>query len=89
MTAARRHPASLPSVERWYDLLTAATCGSLNELRRTFPTADQVGNTLIFNIAGNNFRLLGCVDWADRRVFFRELLTHAQYDKINPEHLCP
>ncbi|MDM8563393.1 type II toxin-antitoxin system HigB family toxin [Candidatus Marithioploca araucensis] len=31
---------------------------NFNELRATFPTADQVGNLIVFNIAGNKYRLI-------------------------------
>lgn len=87
--AARRHPRSIGSVERWHDLIVEVECRSLAGLRKTFPSADQVGNTLIFNIAGNAYRLACCVDWIAQRLFFRVLLTHAEYDRTNLEALCP
>jgi mRNA interferase HigB len=62
---------------RWLTVITAAECGSLLDIRMFYPSADQVGKTLIFNLGGNKYRLLSCVSWELRRLFFRALLTHA------------
>jgi mRNA interferase HigB len=69
-------------------VITAAECGSLTDLRKFYPSADQVGKTLIFNIGGNKYRLLCCVSWELKRLFFRVLLTHAEYDRTDLEALC-
>ena len=69
--------------------MAAAECGSLADIRKFYPSADQVGKTLIFNIGGNNYRLLCCVSWELRRLFFRALFTLAEYDRVNVEAICP
>lgn len=89
LKAARRHPDSVAPVTRWLIVITAAECGNLMDVRKFYPSADQVGKTLIFNVGGNNFRLLCCVSWEFRRLFFRALLTHSEYDRVNVEALCP
>ncbi|MFN7923736.1 MAG: type II toxin-antitoxin system HigB family toxin [Bryobacteraceae bacterium] len=89
LMAARRHGDSLAPATRWLTVMTAAECSSLMDVRRFYPSTDQVGKTLVFNIGGNNYRLLCCVSWELRRLFFRALLTHAEYDRVNLEALCP
>ena len=89
LKAARRHSNSVPPITRWLTVMAAAECGSLADVRKFYPSADQAGKTLIFNVGGNNFRLLCCVSWGLRRLFFRALLTHAEYDRVNVEALCP
>ncbi len=89
LKAAKRHSDSVAPVTRWLAVMTAAECGSLDDVRKFYPSADQVGKTLIFNVGGNNYRLLCCVSWELRRLFFRALLTHAGYDRVNVEALCP
>ena len=89
LKAARRHSDSVAPVTRWLTVMTAAECGSLNDVRKFYPSAGQVGKTLIFNVVGNNYRLLCCVSWELRRLFFRALLTHTGYDRVNLEALCP
>ena len=89
MRAAERHPNSIVSVERWFHCISAANCRHLIELRALFPGTDQVGTALVFNIGGNNFRLICCVDFERQWLFFRALLTHAEYDRTNVRDLCP
>ncbi|MBM3740669.1 MAG: type II toxin-antitoxin system HigB family toxin [Acidobacteria bacterium] len=87
--AASAHYRGKALAERWHDVVTNLSAGSLEELQRTFPSAAQVGNTVVFKIAGNNYRLLCCVDWVWQRLFFRAFLPRDQYDRMNVEDLCP
>ena len=89
LKAAGRHSNSVAPVSRWLTVMTAAECESLVDVRKFYPGAGEVGKTLIFNAGGNNYRLLCCVSWELRRVFFRALLTNAEYDRVNVEALCP
>jgi mRNA interferase HigB len=89
MEAAARHARSVASVERWYTVVSAADATNLMQLRASFADVDQVGNSLVFNVGGNNYRLVCCVHWPGCRLFFRALLTHAEYDRMNVEALCP
>ena len=38
---------------------------------------------VVFNIAGNKYRLVVCINYAYRVVYIRFTGTHAQYDKID------
>ncbi|BAU14460.1 hypothetical protein LEP3755_50070 [Leptolyngbya sp. NIES-3755] len=76
------HPTtSKPGLLLWYERITKNDFAGLNELRQIFPSADEVGNFVVFNIAGNNYRLITYIDWAAQLVFIRAVLTHAEYDK--------
>ena len=64
----------------------AAHWASIVDLRQTFPSADPVrvasGRTVVvFNIAGNQYRLITAIHYNMRKVFVLRFLTHAQYDK--------
>ncbi|WP_255515787.1 MULTISPECIES: type II toxin-antitoxin system HigB family toxin [Microcoleaceae] len=48
-----------------------------------FSRADIVGNFTIFNISGNNYRLITFIDYEYQLIFIRRLLTHAEYNKEN------
>jgi len=88
LKAARRHPDSMTPVKRWLTVITSAECGSLMDVRKFYPSAGQVGKTLILNVGGNKYRLLCCVSWELRRLFFRALMTHAEYHRTDVEALC-
>jgi mRNA interferase HigB len=76
-----KHPNSKTSLSFWYKTTLTASWQNYVELREVFPTADQVGNLTVFNIGGNNYRLIVFIDYAYQKVFVRHVLTHADYDK--------
>lgn len=51
------------------------------DLRRTFNSVDVVDGFYVFNIGGNNVRLVAAVHFNTGRVYVRHILTHAEYDK--------
>ena len=56
------------------------------DTRKTFPHADQVkvksGKTVtIFNVCGNEFRLITAIHYDHQKVFVLDFLTHAEYSK--------
>ena len=65
----------------WYRITKKADWGSLEDVRRVFPSTDGVGKFTVFNIKGNAFRLIAEINYKTGRVFVREVLTHAAYDK--------
>jgi mRNA interferase HigB len=78
-----KHPNAETSLRLWYKLTSLAQWQNFVELRQVFPSADQVSNLTVFNIGGNNYRLITLVDYEYQKVFIRHVLTHAEYDKQN------
>ena len=48
-----------------------------------FLGADLVANFTVFNISGNNYRLITYIDSQAQIIFIRDVLIHADYDKEN------
>lgn len=65
-----------------------ASWASFDALRRDFPSADLVGKCVVFNIAGNRFRLICRVNFESMHVLVRWIGTHAEYDKIKVSDIC-
>ena len=78
-----KHPNAETSLRLWYKLTSPAQWQNFVKLRQVFPSADQVNNLTVFNIGGNNYRLITLVDYEYKKVFIRHVLTHAEYDKQN------
>lgn len=76
-----RHPDSQEPLLRWYRIVERSEYTSFDELRTTFPSADKVGDLIVFNIGGNKYRLIAAVHFNRGKVFVRHVLTHKEYDQ--------
>ena len=75
------HPDSETSLINWYRITKKANWENLAEAKADFPHADLAGLCTIFNIAGNNYRLITKIYYPGKKVLIRFVLTHAEYNK--------
>ena len=71
----------------WYRIARKARWSSLMEVRQVFPSADAVGKFTVFNIKGNDYRLVLKINYPYRVVYIRFVGTHSDYDTINAEEV--
>ena len=72
------------SLRAWYHDTKIAKWKSSNELKRQYKSASIVGEgRVVFNIKGNDYRLVVAIDYEFQVIFVRFIGTHKQYDKIN------
>ena len=76
-----KHPDSEMALIRWFKIIETTNFRNFSELRATFPTADKVGNWIVFNIGGNKYRLIASIHFNRGKVYIRHILTHQEYDK--------
>ena len=79
----QKHPNAELNLQTWYKITKKARWTNFVELRQAFPSADLVQNFTVFNISGNNYRLIVLVDYKYQEVYISYILTHAEYDKQN------
>ena len=77
----RGHPDAKASLEAWYAVVRKADWKTPVEMNQVYPSADLVGRRTVFNIAGNEYRLIARVNYESLRVFVLYILTHAEYDR--------
>ena len=77
---ADKHPEARSGVEHWYRVMKHTNFSNFVEVRRAFPSADQVGKFTVFNIGGNKARLIAAIHYNRQRVYIRHVLTHPEYD---------
>lgn len=85
---ATTFPQSASALDRWTALTLAAAWQKLNDTRKTFPHADAVkvksGRTVtVFNVCGNDFRLITAIHYDRAILYVLRFLTHAEYSKNN------
>ena len=82
-----REPHAEMLLRVWYALVTKASWAGPWDIKAQFgTTVDFVGdNRVIFDIGGNNYRLVVRVSYQFKQVLVKFVGTHADYDKIDPE----
>jgi mRNA interferase HigB len=83
-----KHPTAEMGLRAWYKITTHSQWQHFDDVRRTFPHADLVGQLTVFNIGGNKYRLITKIVFAKKeggtgKVYIRRVLTHAEYSKDN------
>lgn len=77
------HPASKSALQDWAAKVREAKWTDFNSMKKTFTSVDYVGNQhYVFNIKGNDFRLVAVVKFTVQFVLIRFIGTHAEYDRI-------
>lgn len=77
------NPQSKIALEDWYQKTSKAEWNCFDDIKKTFNTVSIVGNQhYVFNIKGNDYRLVVVVLFKPHSVFIRFVGTHAEYDKI-------
>jgi len=73
-------------LEAWRLIVKAAEWRNLGDVRKAYPSADSVkvesGRSItVFNVCGNDYRLLTAIHYDKQRIYTLRFLTHADYDK--------
>ena len=76
-----KHPRAKSPLEDWWKTVFKADWASHAELKSTYLSADIYKDCYVFNIAGNNFRLIAKVNFMWRMVYVRSIMTHKEYDE--------
>ena len=76
-------PQAKTALEEWYDKTKKADWNCFADIKNTFNSVDAVGNQrYVFNIKGNDFRLVVLIQFTPHTVYIRFVGTHTEYDKI-------
>lgn len=67
-------------LRNWILTVRAADWRTFAEIRETFNSADVYKQCVIFNVGGNNYRIIGMIEYEKHLVFIRAVLTHKDYD---------
>jgi mRNA interferase HigB len=77
----RKHPDAKIPLKGWYKRAVKAEWRKFADVRQSFPSADQVKRFVVFNIGGNNYRLITAIHYNRLKVYIRHVLTHGEYDE--------
>lgn len=79
-----KHPDCEEQLKCWFKEAEEAQWKNPRDIKREYPTASFLhDNRVVFNIKGNNYRLVVKINFDYGIIWIRFVGTHAQYDKIN------
>ncbi len=80
----KSHGKARKPLQFWIRTAEDATWNCFSDIRKTFNHADSYSKDgkkyVIFNIAGNKYRLIAMVKYANKLVVVNVALTHKDYD---------
>ena len=76
-----KHPDAKDPLLDWYNVTRKASWQNLADARESFRHADPVGDCTVFNIKGNDYRVITRIRYQAQRVYTLHVLTHKEYDK--------
>jgi mRNA interferase HigB len=80
----RLYPKTKSALEVWHSDTRKAVWSSPEDIKKLYASASFLkDNRVVFNIKGNEFRLIVHIDYPRKIVRVKFIGTHAQYDKIN------
>ena len=81
---AERNPSSKTALQVWCKVVRKSEWRSLSDIKDTFNSVDYLGNQrFVFNIKGDEYRLVAVVKFSIGFVYIRFIGTHKDYDKID------
>jgi mRNA interferase HigB len=78
---AKTHASSAKAMRSWYSIAKESDWAKLLDVRERYATAESVGDYTIFNIEGNEYRLVTTINYRLGIIYIHWIGTHAEYDK--------
>ncbi len=84
----KTHADSEQQLKSWFQEVGDAEWKNPNDVKKDYPGASILtDNRIVFNIKGNNYRLIVRVNYTYEMIWIRFIGTHAEYDKINANEI--
>jgi len=85
---AEAHPDAKVALQEWTSIVKRSKWACFTDVKNTFNSVDNVGNQhYVFNIKGNNYRLVVVIKFTIKFVYIRFIGTHKEYDKIDVNNI--
>lgn len=75
------HADAEAPLDTWDRIAKSADWKNIMDVKEVRPDADFVDGYTVFNIKGNDYRLITKINYRTQIIFIRYVLTHTEYDK--------
>jgi mRNA interferase HigB len=80
----QKHGEAKVPLEYWFKNAKSAKWKCFADIKKDFNSVDSIGNQrYIFNIKGNEYRLVVVIQFIHGYIYIRFVGTHAEYDKTD------
>ena len=76
----QKHSKAEEPLNRWYGIISKGAFNNFAELKKLFPSADFVDGFIVFNVGGNNYRVITAIHFNTHKCYIRHVLTHEEYN---------
>ena len=84
----RTHPVVEGSLKAWFKEAEHAAWKSFNDVHERYPAASLLtDNRVVFNIKGNDYRLVVKINYSIGVIYIRFIGTHAEYNQIDAKKI--
>jgi mRNA interferase HigB len=86
----QRHPAAEQPLKAWFEEASKAAWTQPSDIKVQYRTASILKNRrVVFNIKGNEYRLVVAIAYRLQIVYVKFIGTHQQYDAIDAHTIEP
>ncbi len=72
------------ALDAWFHEVQRSRWANSAEVKKSYATASILsGDRVVFNIKGNDYRLVAAIDYRRQILFIKWVGTHADYDRID------
>ena len=76
------------AINAWFAEVSKASWSNMADVKKLYATASVISNErIVFNIKGNDYRLVVSVDFEKAIVWIKWIGTHKDYDRINVKEI--
>ncbi len=74
----QQYPAAEASFKVWRTTIQSAEWTSFPDVKQTWNSADWVDGKVVFDVKGNDFRLIAIISFEQGKLYIRQILTHEE-----------
>ena len=80
----KKYPSAVVALQAWYYELVSCNFKNFNELKQVYRNASIISDDrVVFNIMGNNYRLVIRIVFDFKVIQIKWFGTHAEYDHVD------
>lgn len=79
-----RHPQAAQALQAWTEEARSASWQNPQDIKQRYRSASFLGhNRVVFNLKGNEYRLVVAVAYRFQAIYIKFIGSHAEYDAID------